>query len=168
MKYLPIPTGKHVFIHYEGAIREAIYLRTTLSDSKICGSSPNVYLTFNIAGVEDEVEGCFSNFGEIYFSLADAEECRNAIVIENVEIDHYNKFAENFWLNKYCSPISWVWCKTHPEVRRICCDYSCKFVFEDNKLFIIDKKTGKRLNSKRWFKTENECRANNRAEVVTF
>lgn len=169
MKYLPIPTGKHVFIHYEGAIREAIYLNSTLEPSRICGGCIVVRLSFKIAGIESNVtEEDHRNIKNIYYSLEDAELGRNEIAMEDVDIDFYNNFAENFWLDNHCSPHSWMWCETKPEVRQICFGKEPVFIFADNKLTIVSKKTGERLNSKNWYKTENECRAHNRAKVVTF
>ena len=168
MKYLPIPTGKHVFIHYDGAIREAIYLSSTLEGPRY-GNSVMVRLSFKIAGVDGVFkEDAYNYIKEIYYSLEDAQDGRNKIKFEDVNIDFYNKFADNFWLNEYCTPIAWIWKDTHPETFQICFGKYPTFVFADNKLTIVSEKTGERLNSKDWYKTEQECRANNRAKVVTF
>jgi len=169
MKYLPIPTGKHVFIHFDGAIREAIYLSSTLEDSRICGGVTNVRLSFKIAGIEDVFkESGNRTISDIYYSLEDAQDGRNKIEFDDVDIDFYNKFADNFWLNEHCTPIAWIWKETRPETYQICWGKYPTFVFADNKLTIVSKKTGERLNNKNWYKTEQECRANNRAKVVTF
>lgn len=169
MKYLPIPTGKHVFIHFDGAIREAIYLSSTLEDSRICGGGTNVYLSFKIAGIEDVFkENGSRTISDIYYSLEDAQDGRNKIKFDNVNIDFYNKFADNFWLNEHCTPLAWIWDKTRPRTFQICHGAYPTFVFADNKLTIVSEKTGERLNSKHWYKTESECRGNNRAKVVTF
>ena len=167
MKYLPIPTGKHVFIHYEGAIREAIYLNSKIEQSRY-SSKPFTRLSFKIAGIAGDVIDDCQKFGSIYYSLEDAESGRNEIAFDEVEIDFFNKFAENFWLDDHCTPLAWAWCETKPEIRQICWSKEPTFIFADNKLTIFNKKTGERLNSKNWYKTENECRAHNRAKVVTF
>ena len=169
MKYLPIPTGKHVFIYFDGAIREAIYLSSTLEASRLCGGVVNVFLSFKIAGIEGNFkEDGSCTIDNIYYSLEDAQDGRNEIKFEDVKLDLYNQFAENFWLNEYCTPLAWIWNKTHPETYQICWQENPTFVFADNKMIIVNGKTGKQLNSKNWYKTEKECRANNRAKVVTF
>lgn len=163
--FLPVPVGQHVFIHYGGAIREAVYLRTQFRASGICGNyeCPTDFY-FKVAGVKDEVSvnrwHC-----DVYYSLKDAKACENKIKLQRVDTEHYNTYTKKFIISGV-SALAWIWNKTEP------CKFSVAsfptFVFDGNDVRLFNYDGSHIPIQQRWYKTKEECAANNEAKVFTF
>ncbi len=164
--YLPIPTGQHVFIHYKEAIREAVYLRTEFAFKSICNNNPMpTHFFFKVAGVEEEVaiEGMGFNWNKpAYYSLKDAKASENPIKAELVHVTYFNRYTEKcFFSDNGIQLLAWVWNVTEPHCYSV--GHNSTFIFKDNKITL----KGGTIQD-RWFKTKEECLANNEAKVVTF
>ena len=170
VSYLPLPKGKHVFIHYKGKIREAEYIRTEVCP-KSAGSSTYFQseFVFKMAGIEGEVKRDYSSFkGNAFYSLKDAKNCENPIEVEEQPMEFFNQFTSDFVLDtEEQSAMAWKWNETRPEYTQL--KWIPSFVIDDNKVFLINGYTRERIvQSDVCYKTREECMANNEAEIVTF
>lgn len=162
--YLPVPAGQHLFIHYDGAIREAIYLRTEFRASGVCGnnSMPTEFF-FKVAGLQDEIFLEHYDF-QVYYSLRDAKACENRIKLKLVESEFYNTYTKKFLICGGCAS-AWIWDETKPSRFNVCSWPT--FVFDGNDVQMKNDGVPVMIRS-RWYKTKEECIANNEAQVFTF
>lgn len=168
ISYLPIPKGKHVFIHYREKIREAEYIRTEIFPQS-AGSSTHFKseFVFKVAGIEGEVKlGYLLIKGNAFYSSKDARDYEKPIEIEEKPMEFYNQFTEDFVFEDD-NAMAWKWKATRPEYSVI--EWYPSFVFDDNKVYLIKKQTRERIiQNEKCYKTREECMANNETEVVRF
>ena len=167
-----IECGKHVFLHYQGAIREAIFEGTLLDLPH-----DETRIILKIAGLE----GSRNVNGEtnLYYSELDAIEEIHPVETSSMSLEELNEIAPAR-INSNGSVFAWTWQNTRPVERQI---YFLEAVYIADKVSFVKppyeydvySRTTKHFPPSEflpikegYYKTKEECRAHNRAEVIRF
>lgn len=171
----PIGSDKIVYMAYKGAIRQAKYLGCYIDNrSHGKGDAGITCCLFKVAGIEEEVSWemrCVGISPKVYWSLQDAQEELNPIKWKELTTERFNEIAPSFNTDDYGDLIAYQWIETHAE-RRMFYSYRewTAIISPELKVELLrDIESREPLRVPRnCYKTAEECRANNRAEVVTF
>ena len=175
-KIYPIGSDKVVYVAYRGAIRQAKYLGCYIDNRGhgICGGQGRTHCMFKVAGIEEEVgwEMRYPSASvKVYWSLQDAQEGVNPIEWKELTMERFNEIAPSFDTDKFGGLVAYKWIETRPERREFYQYHQWTAIISPElKVELLkDIKTREPLPVPSYaYKTEAECRANNRAEVVTF
>jgi len=170
--------GQLVYVDYKQAIRQAKYVgcRVNNRGHNMCGGNGIMMGVFEIAGVgqvEWELDSFIDYKPKVYYSLRDAKSCVNVVKPIKLSVEKFNA-----GLAKYKCEMdpdignlrAWVWCKTHPEHHVIVRYNYWSALWVDNhieQLLMADEWKPLNLEGE-FYRTKEECLANNEASVVTF
>lgn len=147
--------GKVVYIHYEGAIRQAKL------DRVICRGDN--YYPFTMYWLIAGCEPTCTTPKEMYFSAEDAEEEKNAIEFSKPNAEDINNCVKDFSVDERGYVHYWRWNGSRAVEDRL---YYARLEFDGN-TFVM-KIDGEKSIPKQMYRTKEECKANNRPTVITF
>ena len=171
--YEQLECGKHVFLHYSGAIREAIFNGIVIM---LDYGQKETRIILNIAGIGEKSIGIVN---ALYYSEIDAIEEVNNIEQKLISIEGLNKITPAR-IDDYGNVYAYHWNKTHACEERI---YYGVAVYISEKVSFVKppRKYDYSLSQTTYFpptdylpisdgyyKTKKECKANNRPEIVRF
>lgn len=173
LRFYPIESDKVVYIPYNGAIRQAKYLGCYIDNSghQICGGESSTRCLFKVAGIEETVSWTINGRTKVYWSQRDAQEGMSPIEWKSLSLERFNEIAPTFQMDKIGNLIAYQWRNDEPV---LCSFYTYNkwtaTISPEMKVeFVEDIRTRKPLRIPRnCYKTPEECRANNRMEVITF
>ena len=167
-----IECGKHVFLHYQGAIREAIFEGTVLDLPY-----DETRIILKIAGLEGSRN--VNSEINLYYSELDAIEEIHPVETSSMSLEELNKIAPAR-INSLGYVFAWTWQNTRPVEIEI---FSWVSVYIADKISFVKPPRDYNFHSRRTsyfppseflpikegiYKTKEECRAHNRAEVIRF
>ena len=151
-----------VYVHYDHAIRQAVLDHADVEYNAICNASFHMVYYFRVAGIKNLVR---LDMKHLYYSACDAADVKNPIEFEAPSLDFLNSLTDGFTLDRSGDVWAYVWDGSMPRNTRL--RYHSNFgpaVFRDGR---ISLKLLKEMPFP-FYKTADECRANNRPKVITF
>lgn len=170
--------GQIVYVDYNKAIRQAKYIGCRVNNRRhsMDGGEGIMMGVFEIAGVgqvEWELDAFIEYKPKVYYSLKDAKSCVNVVKPIKLSVEKFNAGLAKYKceMNPDSGDLrAWVWCETHPERRSIVGYNDWSALWVDNhveQLLMADEWRPLNLKGK-FFRTSEECLANNEASVITF
>ena len=175
-KVYPIESGKVVYMAYRNSIRQAKYQGCYINNEGhgMLGGKSITHCMFKVAGVEEEIGWDMSYFDhrpKVYWSLQDAQEGINPIKWKELTMARFNEVAPSFDVDTFGSLCAYQSVNTQPAYRSFYQyhQWTATISPELKVTFLKSIENREPLRVPRnCYKTPEECRANNRAEVVTF
>lgn len=161
----PFHFGTKVFMHINGAIREAEYRGIIIKD--ICTCRNNVYIEYIFWFGSKLGERKINNYMHIYKTAKDAEKEINPIQREVLDIESLSlRYLPHLVWNgiQFCG---WLWDGSRPvkkatrEPLRVCKIYGSEVTFVDYNGNEYDAE-----HFRKFFQTAEQCRAANKPKIV--